>query len=130
MHPDLGKGGAGISEALGGVTLRELLSNHQDVITSNVSILNETIQQITIDGANVQATGDYFEAVNGQTVFGPLAAEPLGQVEVRVNGATQLLGVDFEIVGGPGARSIHWISPDFSLDNGDIVLAFYLKTIA
>ncbi len=126
MHPDLGKGGAGLSEALGGVTLRDLLANHQEVVTANVETINQTIQQIVIDGANVQATGDYFEATAGQTIFS-LSAEPLGRVEVRVNGSDQIFGRDFDVIGSIGARQIFWHSPDFALADEDIVIAAYIR---
>jgi len=125
IHPDFGKGGAGLAEAIGGApSLRDLLVNHQGAIYTTA----ERVEQIVIAGAQVVSTADDFTATAGQTEF-PLSFEPLGAVEVKVNGQTQAEGADFDVTGGIGARKIFWHSDDFGIQEGDRIQVFYLRNL-
>lgn len=115
IHPDFGKGGGGIAEPLSGSTLRDILQNHRDVIES-----------LEMGGSGAFETVDQFVALPGQVNF-PLSTEPVGSVEVLINGQTQTEGHDFNITGIVGSRLIFWNSADFYIASGDRVQVYYFR---
>jgi hypothetical protein len=74
-------------------------------------------------GARTTAlSADRFDPGPGQVAF-ELAAEPLGDVQMYVNGSLQTPGEDFTVVG----RQATWLDNGFQLGPGDRVAFVYAR---